>query len=201
MKRLNKKHLITAGVCVGILAVLLTVLLLFSCGTGETDEGALAAGRAELLYPAVETATNSGASTFASHRPAGYPEKVGDALAIMMSLHEKDASYLYHVAFRDSAAGDASTKVSIAQRLSDADGLYAGEWVEIAASDPRAQGWYYFLFTAEEIRTLANAGIECRFVGSGEDIPDDGDTFDLDQAWEAACRIAGDSFRAKKVQQ
>lgn len=195
-KYLKKKYLLPAGVCAGILAVLITVLLLFSCGANDA-EGAALAGRAEQLYSAVETAEFHGESAFRDKRPSGYPTEVGDVLAMMMSLHEKEESYLYHVAFRDGEAGEASTRDSVAKRLADAGALYAEEWVEISDYDPRAQGWLYFLFTAEEIRTLAGAGIECRFIGSGGNLPDDGDTFDLNQALEATCQIAGDSFRAK----
>lgn len=205
MKFLTKKHLIMAGVCAGILAVLVTVLLLFSCGAENEAQSAsgIESGaesrpltRAEQLYPAVEVVTNNGESAFASHRPDGYPAKVRDVLAMMMSLHKQDTSYLYHVAFRDGEAGDACTKDTIVKRLADAGTLYAEEWAEISAYDPQAKGWFYFLFTADEIRTLAAAGIECRFVGSGE-VPDDGGKFDLDQAKEQACQISGDSFRAK----
>lgn len=196
MKALKKKHLITAGVCAGILAVLATVLLLFSCGSGDEAQPAplTPSERAAQLYPAVVASEHHAGTAFRDNRPEGYPEKVGDVLAMMMSLHENDASYLYHVAFRDGETGDASTKESISKRLTDAEAFYTADWAEISGS----QGWFYFLFTADEIRTLAGAGIECRFVGSGGDLSNAGDKLTPDQVREATCQVAGDSFLAKK---
>lgn len=190
MKRPNRKHLLAAAAGIAILLAAV-LLLLFSCAP-ESD-------RAEKLYPSVEmTERNSGADTLLVTRPAGYPAEVGDALAMMMSLHKEDDAYLYHVAFRDSEAGDASTRESVEKRLKGAGALYRKEWVEIATDPSRSQGWLYFLFTAEEIRTLANAGIECRLVGSGEDVSeDDTGTLSWEQAVERICQWAGDSFRAK----
>ena len=185
MKKLNGKLLIggIAGVVI-LLAVLL--LLLFSCGA-ESE-------RVELLYPAVEAAeAHSGGAASLINKPKGYPEEVGSALAMMMKLHENDETYLYHVAFRDAEAGDASTKDSIADRLEDARALYVRDWVEL-----EAQGWQYFLFTAEEIRTLASAGIECRFVGSGESFSsNDTDTLSWEEAVEHMFQCMGDSFCSK----
>ena len=185
MKKLNRKQLI--GVIAGAV-ILLTVLLLllFSCGSESK--------RVEKLYPAVEMAeVHSGAAASLITKPKGYPEEIGSALAMMMNLHKDDESYLYHVAFRDGEAGNASTKDSIADRLEDARALYVRDWVEL-----EAQGWQYFLFTAEEIRTLASAGIECRFVGSGESFSsNDTDTLSWEEAVEHMCQWRGDSFCAK----
>lgn len=189
MKRLKKKHLIAVGAGAVILLVLL-VLLLFSC---EAESG-----RTELLYPSVVMADeHSGTADALISKPDGYPAEVGNALAMMMSLHKDDVSYLYHVAFRDGKS-EASTKDSIVNRLENAGTLHSKEWVEIATDVSREQGWFYFLFTADEIRALAGAGIECRFVGSGKSLPDDGaGSLSWEQAVEHICQWAGDSFRAE----
>lgn len=190
MKKRNRKQLI--GVIAGAVILLIALLvLLFSCES-ESE-------RVELLYPAVEMAeAHSGAAASLITKPKGYPEEIGSALAMMMNLHKDDESYLYHVAFRDGEAGDASTKDSIAGRLKNPRALYAKNWVELATDPSQTQGWQYFLFTAEEIRTLASAGIECRFVGSGESFSEDGTgTLSWEEAVEHICQWVGDSFRAK----
>lgn len=189
MGKLSRRQLIAGGAGIAVLLLLLLFLLL-SCGTS---------GRADQLYPAVVMAeAHSGEAASLITKPEGYPAEVGDALAMMMSLHKEDEFYLYHVAFRDGEAGEASTKDSIVGHLEDAKALYKKEWVEIAADDPRAQGWFYFLFTADEIRTLAGAGIQCRFVGSGESVSaEDTGSLSWEQAVESICQWAGDSFRAK----
>lgn len=203
-------------------ALFAIVLLLSACGKQTTEESgesgksmsdgvsstAEPSERTKRLYPSVELVREqSGAAATLVTKPAGYPEEIGNALGMLMSLHEKSPSYLYHVAFCRGDAGAASTRESISQLLQKPDALHAEEWVEIASVYPqespglqqRAQGWYYFLFTAEEIRTLAGAGIQCRLVGSGEGLSeeDEEENLSLQQAIEHMCQWTGDSFRAK----
>lgn len=195
MKKPSRKQLMAIGAGIVLLLLVVLLLLLFFRET-ERD-------RAKELYPSVEMAEGyNGTDSSLIAKPEGYPDEVGGTLAMMMSLHKDDASYLYHVAFRDGEAGDASTKDSIAKRLKDADALYVEEWVEIPTGPSQSGGWQYFLFTAEEIRTLAKAGIECRFVGSGVGLSGDGTaSMSWEQKMERLCQWIGDSFRAKAGEQ
>lgn len=193
MKRLSRKKLLAISAGVAILLLLL-LLLLFSCDSEQA--------RTEQLYPSEGITGEAGNATASLiTKPEGYPDEVGSALAMMMFLHKEDESYLYHVAFRDSKAGDASTRESIAGRLEDANALHQKEWTEIAENS-QGRGWFYFLFTADEVWTLAGAGIECRFVGTGEGLSEDeSGSLSWEQAVEHICQWAGDSFRARPGEQ
>lgn len=185
-----------------------TLLTICACGKKSNDAPAIGERKQQMYSAVVSTQGQYSATTSLITKPDGYPEKVGSALAMMMSLHEGNDSYLYHVAFGLDDADAASTKEAICKLLKDSDALYADEWVEIATAYPQetsgaqqsVKGWYYFLFTADEIRTLAKAGIRCLFVGSGESIADskeETDGLNREQALEHICQWAGDSFRAK----
>lgn len=188
--------------------LLLAAMLLAICACGKKSvDGPAVSERTKQIYSAVvSTQGQYSATTSLITKPDGYPEKVGSVLAMMMSLHKGNASYLYHVAF--ALDGAVSTKETICEQLKDPDALYADEWIEIASAYPQETsetqqsvlGWYYFLFTADEIRTLANAGIRCLFIGSGKGITEDvnkTDGLDREQALERICQWAGDSFHAK----
>ena len=201
--------------CTLLLALLLAAgfLLLSACSKDSEDPAsgfvsevsAQLSGRAGLLYESVVSAQDSALAARIT-KPDGYPEKVGNVLGRMMSLHANDKTYLYHVAFCREDGDVRTDRAGIMELLDDPMALYAHEWVEIAFVYPqgteearaRAEGWYYFVFTASEIRTLAEAGIRCGFVGAGEALAE-GETSggtSWEEAIEQLCQWTGDSFCA-----
>lgn len=182
--------------------LLLTALaVLCGCGNAEKSSNAGDAERSELLYASVEVLQDRETSPLLS-RPADCPQEIGPALGTMLSLYKSDPNQLYHVAFCLNAADGRGDRDAVAGKLQNPDAFYADAWVtlsEIASpeSGGDADGWFYYLFTADEVRALASAGLQCRLVGSGETLS--ADELTQEQAIEHICQFNGDSFRASQA--
>ena len=79
---------------------------------------------------------------------------------------------------------------------------HADEWVALSdvaspESGGDADGWFYYLFTADEVRALASVGLQCRLVGNGETLS--AGQLTQEQAIEHICQFNGDSFRAAQA--
>ncbi len=173
-----------------------------SGGSYGSDDAPSAAERTKLLYASVEVLSDREASPLLS-RPADCPQEIGPALGTMLSLYEAEPDRLYHVAFCLNAVVGREDREAVAGKLRTPDALFADEWVslsDVAAqkSGGEADGWFYYLFTADEIRALASVGLQCRFVGSGESLSADGLT--QKQAIEHICQFSGDAFRASRAE-
>ena len=191
-----------------LVALLLCAALAVLCGCGNagetsnTDDAPSGAERTELLYASVEVLPERTASPLLS-RPSDCPPEIGPALGTMLSLYNTEPNRLYHVAFCLNAVVGREGREAVVGKLQDPGALHADEWValsDVAApgSGGDAAGWFYYLFTADEVRALASAGLQCRFVGDGEALSTDELT--QEQAIEHICQYSGDSFRAAQTE-
>ncbi len=203
-----------------LLALLLSAVLGALCGCGSTEEAPPATssvagnlpsepaagpepqpGRTEQLYASVEVLPDGGTSPLLS-RPADCPQEIGPALGTMLSLYKSDPNRLYHVAFCLNAVAGREDRDAVAGKLRNPDALFADEWVALSdvaspESGGDADGWFYYLFTADEVRALASVGLQCRLVGNGETLS--AGQLTQEQAIEHICQFNGDSFRAAQA--
>lgn len=152
------------------------------------------------------------------YRPEGYHDNIASVLALKMSLHAEEKQYLYHVVLRYWPYLERLRLEELLTRVSPQTLEEQEQWIPIL--DPlveeimrltgkseeealenlerlelRPSAGFYYVFTAEQIRELAEAGFDCCYVGSGE-----GDMPEInweDAAYiEAFCERYGDSYTA-----
>lgn len=125
------------------------------------------------------------------HRPEGYHENIGSALALKMSLNE-DEDYQFNTIVY-SYGNTIEAVVEMANSTSGQK-LDISEWTEVrtAGSESTIEK-YYNSFTSEEIHALANAGARCMYVGSGK-----GDvtsmSWNTSEGIDTYCELNGDMY-------
>lgn len=176
--------------------------------------------RNPLLYTSVIARVNgmSGEAVEDMYRPEGYHDNIASVLALKMSLHEAEERYLYHVVlgywpYLERFRLDALLERVRPQTLEEQE-----QWVPIL--DPLVEeimrltgkseeealenlerlelhpsAGFYYVFTAEQIRELAEAGFGCHYVGSGEGPLPETDWEDP-VFIEAFCERYGDGYTA-----
>lgn len=149
------------------------------------------------------------------YRPEGYSDRIGSVLALKMAFHDDDSQYLYHVVLDVPSAYHVEEMLSsVSQQIREEQ----DRWTELR--DPLVDAiiectgkseqeafkcldrlklnvgtYFYYIFTAEQIKELAEAGFGCSYVGSGG-----GELPDIDwknkEYVEAFCEKYGDSITA-----
>lgn len=126
------------------------------------------------------------------HRPEGFHENIGSALALKMSITD-DESYKFSVLIRISEGSTLEQTLSRAnESLNTAIEPADAVTVNISGDFDTADR-YFFRLTAEQIVALAESGTWCLYVGSGQ-----GDHKDVN--WDTRdgintyCELEGDMY-------
>lgn len=126
------------------------------------------------------------------HRPEGFNENIGSALALKMSITD-DVSYKYSVLIRIPEGSTLEQVLSLANESLNMT-INAADAVTVNISgDFDTADRYYYRLTTEQIIALAENGIRCSYVGSGQ-----GDYKDMN--WDTRdgintyCELNGDMY-------
>ena len=126
------------------------------------------------------------------HRPEGFNENIGSALALKMSITD-DVSYKYSVLVCIPKGSTLEQVLSLANKsLNMMINIADAVTINISGDFDTADSYYYHL-TAEQIIALAENGILCLYVGSGQ-----GDYKDMN--WDTSegintyCELNGDMY-------
>lgn len=152
------------------------------------------------------------------YRPEGYHDNIASVLALKMSMHEGEEQYLYHAVLRYWPYLERFRLDELLSHISSQTLEEQGQWVPIldplVAEIMRLTGkseeealenlerlelhpfaGFYYVFTAKQIRELAEAGFDCCYVGSGEGTLPEMNWEDAAYV-EAFCERYGDSYTA-----
>ena len=126
------------------------------------------------------------------HRPDGFNENIGSALALKMSITD-DVSYKYSVLIRIPEGSTLEQVLSLAN-----ESLYmtinAADAVTVNISgDFDTADRYYYCLTAEQIIALAENGTWCLYVGSGQGDHKDVN-WDTKDGINTYCELNGDMY-------
>lgn len=172
--------------------------------------------RNALLYDSVFSGHNGALEETVQdmHRPEGYNSRIGTILALKLSLHTEEPDYLYHVVLESYPDYEQWNPEAILSRVSPQTKETLAHWVILrddlveAVMECTGQSEqeaidtlkrlglhtptiFYYVFTAEEIKELAEAGFICYYVASGEGTVTDMDWENAEDV-EAFCELHGD---------
>ena len=124
------------------------------------------------------------------HRPEGFHENIGSALALKMSITD-DVSFQYSVLVRISEGSTLKQTLSRAnENLNMTINPDDAVTVNISGDFDTADRYYYRL-TAEQIVALAESGAWCLYIGSGQGDHKDVN-WDTRDGIDAFCELEGD---------
>lgn len=145
-----------------LILALSSALLLSACAPDETrnpnTERLLMDSRSTNYFTADE------------HRPEGYNDNIGHALALMMDIYKNDANkqFLVIVGGLLNDKGDQNDMMNIAGVSSE--NIKSAFLRDL--SDGKDRTAYYAYMTATQINALAQNDIKCLFVGDAERVSD-----------------------------
>ena len=100
-------------------------------------------------------------------KPEGYSVDIQPALACMIEAHKEETEYLYHTIVH---SGNLANWQEVLFNINndEENGVYLNMdyWIPKECEDGLDK--YYYIFTAAEIKILAENGITCAYVGSGK---------------------------------
>lgn len=130
------------------------------------------------------------------YKPTGYSDYIGAALAIKMSIHKEEADYRYSVLlYQFSGERDMYDCVEELNTQSDI-AINTSSWVDVTTKvedDNITTQKLYAQLTYVEIMHLAQNGIWCNYVGTGESPHTEAD-LTTNEGLEALCEYLGDQY-------
>lgn len=130
-----------------------------------------------------------------NHRPYGYKYTYVSTLALKMELNKDNPDMLYHIVVFNWKQDEINTR-DIVDQINAEKGmnLNMDDWFQFCDDEGF---WhdikYYYIFTVEEVNALAEAGLTCYYVGSGEGSEEEAN-WDTPEGLDIYCELYGDDY-------
>lgn len=130
----------------------------------------------EFRFRSEDLAVDASAKDYGKSIQSWDGNRFSPTLSAMMKLHAEEPGFLYHTLVVPGKPAKSMPIPSV--------------WRTVDL--PNGETGYYFLFTAEELKALADKGFYLSFVGSGEGDPPGADWFTTAGGTEGFCEYYGD---------
>ena len=127
-----------------------------------------------------------------------YDYHIGSALVWQLEKNRENSDKLYHVIVHtDTSEAISEDLIEQIKKENNID-LNINDWVILHGwLNAESNHYYYYMFTAKEIKALAQNGLWCKYVGSG--IGDaDAINMDTDEGIDVFCELYGDQYSQGK---
>lgn len=185
-----------------ILTLALTSVLLLSACAPDESQTSKEPDESEISQAPDILWVNSKSTNYYwadEHRPDGYNNNIGSALALMMELYKDAPDKTYHV-----VVGGLVDDISPFDDIVDITGLSQDEITAVQLRDIQTSQKYtihYAYMTGAQITALAENGIKCTFLGCPDGIDTSKHLYLYRKEWwntkehiEIMCNMYGDIF-------